>query len=41
MLTREELQASPLFDDISYESYLAMYDCFHATSRSFRAEELV
>jgi len=41
LLTREELQASPLFDDISYESYLAMYDCFHATSRSFRAEELV
>ena len=41
MLTPEELQASPLFDDISYESYLAMYDCFHAVSRTFQAGDLI
>lgn len=41
MLTREELQKSPLFEGISYESYLAMYDCFHAECRSFRAGNLI
>lgn len=41
MLTQEELQKSPLFEGISYESYLAMYDCFHAECRSFRAGDLI
>ena len=41
MLTPEELRASPLFRDISYESYLAMFECFHAVSRSFRPEDTI
>lgn len=41
MLTPEELRASPLFRDISYESYLAMFACFHAVSRSFRPEDTI
>ena len=41
MMTPEELRASPLFSDISYESYLAMYHCFHAISKTFRPEETV
>ncbi|MEG1988749.1 MAG: Crp/Fnr family transcriptional regulator [Oscillibacter sp.] len=41
MLTREELEKSPLFQDISYESYLLMLDCFHATQKSFRPDELI
>ena len=28
MLSPEELKESPLFQNINYESYLAMYDCF-------------
>ena len=41
MLTREELHESPLFDDISYESYLAMYDCFHAVSKPFQPGDAI
>lgn len=41
MLTQEELQKSPLFEGISYEGYLAMYDCFHAECRSFRTGDLI
>jgi len=41
MLSPEELKASRLFDGISYESYLAMYDCFHAISKSYRADEVI
>lgn len=41
MLSPEELRKSPLFRDISYESYLAMYDCFHAVNKSFRPEESI
>jgi CRP-like cAMP-binding protein len=41
MLTPEELRKSPLFDEISYESYLAMYDCFHAVSKSFRQDDVI
>ena len=41
MLTRQELEKSPLFQDISYESYLLMLDCFQAVQKSFRPDELV
>ena len=41
MLTEEELRKSRLFDDISYESYLAMYDCFHAYSRAYSPDEVI
>jgi CRP-like cAMP-binding protein len=41
MLTEEELKKSPLFQDISYESYLAMYDCFHAVSKPFQTGEVI
>lgn len=41
MLSPEELKKSPLFSDISYESYLAMYHCFQAVNRSFRPEEVI
>ena len=41
MLTEKELRESPLFDHISYESYLAMYDCFQAESKSFSPGETV
>ena len=41
MLSQEEMRKSPLFRDISYESYLAMYHCFQAVSRSFRPEEVI
>lgn len=41
MLKREELAKSPLFAGISYESYLLMYDCFQASCRSFRPEDVI
>lgn len=41
MLTRQELEKSPLFQDISYESYQLMLDCFQAVQRSFRPDELI
>ena len=41
MLAPEELKKSPLFSDISYESYLAMYHCFQAVNRTFRPEEVI
>lgn len=41
MLTQEELRISPLFRDISYESYLAMYDCFHAVNRAYRPDDII
>ncbi|MCI2056784.1 MAG: Crp/Fnr family transcriptional regulator [Oscillibacter sp.] len=41
MLTPEELRESPLFYDISYESYLAMYDCFHAVCKSFHQGDVI
>jgi len=41
MLTPQELKQSPLFENISYESYLSMYDCFHAVTKSFRADEVI
>lgn len=41
MLTPKELKESPLFQNITYESYLAMYECFHAVSRSFRPDDVI
>lgn len=41
MLTPQELKQSPLFENISYESYLSMYDCFQAVTKSFRADEVI
>ena len=41
MLTPEELKRSPLFENISYESYLAMYNCFHAVSKTFRPDDVI
>jgi len=41
MLTREELEKSPLFADISYENYLLMLDCFQAVQKSFRTGDLL
>ncbi len=41
MLTQQDLEKSPLFQDISYEEYLRMLTCFQAVRRSFRTDELV
>lgn len=41
MLSREELEKSPLFQDISYEEYCRMLDCFQAVQRSFRTDDLI
>ena len=41
MLTRKELEKSPLFRNINYEDYLRMFTCFQAVERSFRADELI
>lgn len=40
MLSREELEGSPIFEGISYESYLAMLSCFQAVQKSYRPEEV-
>ena len=41
MLSPEELRKSPLFHDISYESYLAMFHCFHAVCKSYRSDDVI
>ena len=41
MLSRQELEKSPLFQDISYEEYCRMLDCFQAVQRSFRTDDLI
>ena len=41
MLTEAELRKSPLFAGIDYESYLAMYTCFQAVSRSYRPDDVI
>ena len=41
MLSRQELNNSPLFQDIRYEDYLQMLDCFHAVQKSFRPDEVI
>lgn len=39
MLSPEELKESPIFEGISYESYLSMLDCFQAVQKTYRPEE--
>ena len=41
MLSQQELEKSPLFQDISYEEYCRMLDCFQAVQRSFRTDDLI
>lgn len=41
MLSTKQAESSPLFRGISHEEYLAMYDCFHAVSRSFSPGEVI
>jgi len=41
MLAPQDLEKSPIFEGISYESYLAMLDCFQAIQKSYRPEELI
>ncbi len=41
MLTQREMEKSPLFTDISYESYLQMLRCFQAVQKTFRTDELI
>ncbi|WP_295586516.1 Crp/Fnr family transcriptional regulator [uncultured Oscillibacter sp.] len=41
MLTQKEMEQSPLFQDITYDQYRRMMDCFQAVQRSFRADELM
>ncbi len=41
MLTRQELEKSPLFQDISYEEYQQMLACFQAVQKSYRPEEVL
>lgn len=40
MLSPEELKKSPIFDGISYESYLLMIDCFQAVQKTYRPEDV-
>ena len=40
MLSPQELKQSPLFDGISYESYLRMIDCFQAVQKTYRPEDV-
>ena len=41
MLTPQELKKSPLFQDIGYENYQQMLDCFQAVQRSYRVDEVI
>ena len=41
MLSEQELNHSPLFQNIHYEEYRRMLVCFQAVQRSFRPEELI
>ena len=41
MLTKEELEQSPLFENISYDEYRRMLSCFQAVQKSFRPDELI
>lgn len=41
MLTRQELEGSPLFAGIGYDSYLAMLDCFHAEQKVFEQDAVI
>ena len=41
MLTQQDLEKSPLFQDISYEEYSRMLTCFQAVRKSFRSDDMV
>ena len=41
MLNKQELEKSPLFENISYEEYLRMLTCFQAVQKSFRPDDLI
>lgn len=41
MLMQQELEKSPLFQDIAYDEYRRMLSCFQAVQRSFRPEDLI
>ena len=41
MLSKQELEKSPLFHGIQYEEYLRMLTCFQAVQKSFRADDLI
>ena len=41
MLSKQELESSPLFQDISYEEYSRLLTCFQAVQKSFRADDLI
>lgn len=41
MLTRQELEKSSLFQDITYEEYQRMLTCFQAAQRSYRTDEVI
>ena len=41
MLTQQNLEKSPLFQDISYEEYSRMLTCFQAVRKSFRPDDMV
>ena len=41
MLSRQELEKSPLFEGIQYEEYLRMLTCFQAVQKSFRPDDLI
>ena len=41
MLSREELERSPLFQGIQYEEYLRMLTCFQAVQKTFRPDDLI
>ena len=41
MLSKQELEISPLFQDISYEEYSRLLTCFQAVQKSFRSDDLI
>jgi len=41
MLSKQELEKSPLFQGIQYEEYLRMLTCFQAVQKSFRPDDLI
>lgn len=41
MLTQQELESSPLFQNISYDEYRRMLTCFQAIQKSFRPDDLI
>lgn len=41
MLSHQELERSPLFQNISYDEYRRMLTCFRAVQKSFRTDDLI